>query len=498
MNFESPNHLVFPSTIHIQPLTPILFNKNDDASSTRPQSNRTLSISSSSEDDDNLSLHDNSSERSATPPSPCPSTCNNNNYNYYNKSLSYFSNDYLNFIEPHPVSPPTYDTLPPGGCPKFPVSAAPIFSFSSENNNNNISLSPPAYKPAIYKIGVVARKVEWINNQELSPNRSWKYYIIELNSTQLNFYQIPSRYETQVVNYRPKLLQRELPVKHLDSIFTSEDDFGFYNMVKGFGLLTNNNRKKVKTLSGSYSLQNAKIGLATDYKKRPNVLRLRIEDEQLLLNFSTIQEVINWNLSINVGKDVAIDITDRELPRYRTVPRRRRRRNNRDGNGSSIINNVLHNNNSLARLRSASDPNRFKDKFSRLRLKLSSSSSSSNRSSNKNTQEPSPISSGNNSVENSPTPTESPSITRASSAPNLIDALEEQLMQTDIHQRDEDEEEEEEDEEFDHVSLSSIDNSRQDEEDVDSCSKWCPQEKKFDLRKYHRDCLRCIKPLYYS
>ena len=60
------------------------------------------------------------------------------------------------------------------------------FPYSAEISCENNDLQPPAYKPAIYKIGR-CKKMEWINPNELSPHRSWKYYIIELNSTQLNF-----------------------------------------------------------------------------------------------------------------------------------------------------------------------------------------------------------------------------------------------------------------------------------------------------------------------
>ena len=64
---------------------------------------------------------------------------------------------------------------------------------------------------------------------------------------------------------------------------------------------------------------------------------MKLEDEQMLLNFGNVDELITWNLLLNVGKDVALDLTDREFPKYRTVPRRRRRNRNTEGNGSSSL-----------------------------------------------------------------------------------------------------------------------------------------------------------------
>ena len=49
---------------------------------------------------------------------------------------------------------------------------------------------------------------------------------------------------------------------------------------------------------------------------------MKLEDEQMLLNFGNVDELITWNLLLNVGKDVALDLTDREFPKYRTVPRK--------------------------------------------------------------------------------------------------------------------------------------------------------------------------------
>jgi hypothetical protein len=43
-----------------------------------------------------------------------------------------------------------------------------------------------------------------------------------------------------------------------------------------------------------YSLQHAESGLATDYLKRRNVIRVRLEGEQFLLQLPGVEDVVEW------------------------------------------------------------------------------------------------------------------------------------------------------------------------------------------------------------
>ncbi|CAI5759918.1 unnamed protein product [Candida verbasci] len=489
--------------------------------------------------------------RVSTPPTPNPLTTsasdqkvsfneNELNIEILLSNLSKKCQDYLQLIEPIPVLPPNYNTLPPGGCPRFPIiqplsllseslSNKTTSSISDLSNSYNLqnSIKPPSYSPAIYKIGVVSRKVEWVNPYELSTNRSWKFYIMELNSTQLNFYSIPSNLELQVLNFRTNSsLKTNDFNEDKNSIFTNEFDYQFYNFVNELGLLDHSNSITKKSLVRTYSLQYSRIGLATDYKKKANVLRLRIENEQILLNFSTTEELINWNLSINIGKDVAVDLSDRELPRYRTVPRRRRRRND-----SPSISNVHLSSATISRLRSVSDSSKFKGTLKKLKFKLSSKSNTKAVTFEVDTvhkgQEDSLF-----------------SVNRSNSAPNLF-----QPTHNNHDSQDDDEDADEYDEEFNAIidrsrvetsihSSGLIDNDQEDindfsdlhhsdiedeedeEDEVDEVDeeifqsqrlrrhhhntsfssdvdyKWNPaNDKPISKRKYYRNCLRCIKPL---
>lgn len=358
-------------------------------------------------------------------------------------------NDLLTYLEPNPVLPPDYSTLPPNGCPKFPI-MEPAHDISNE--------TLPDYTPSIYKVIGVSRKLEWLNPYEPSTSRSWKNVIMELNSTQVNFYMIPSHLELHLLNFQAstnteandqddfhildnsfhplkssntkkfdyeffKCCQRlnlinDQPTHDQDSVSTldpnsspnlarSHSSFSLRSMSRSRSLSVNSaytlndmgledgpkpSVPVFKKLIRSYSLQHCKIGLATDYKKKSNCLRLRIENEQMLINFDNIRDLINWNLYLNIGKDLSLDLTSRDIPRYRTVPRRRRRReiyanyfNDSFGDGynslggsnenlGSTSSDKLHNSNksrrsswSNQRLRSNSDSssliNQFKSKF---------------------------------------------------------------------------------------------------------------------------------------
>lgn len=295
--------------------------------------------------------------------------------------------EYLQFIEPSPVLPPNYNLLPPGGCPKFPI-LSPIDAKEDD-------ILPP-YTPTVYKIGVVCRKIEWLSPYEPSPVRSWKHVIIELNSTQLNFYAIPGPVENHVLSFRPAETPRERifndteeeEIKCVNSGLTSSADLQFFKYTQRLGLINsqdddslNNNgsvglssfsgkyRSKSKRLLRSYSLQHARFGLATDYKKKPNVLRVRIESEQLLLNFSTTQDLIDWHAAFCSGRDVSLDILQRELPRERTLPRRRRRRSRCRRNSQNKLF-TSRNDSFTNQTNGSNESSKLKDKVLRLKSKF--------------------------------------------------------------------------------------------------------------------------------
>ncbi|ODV87491.1 hypothetical protein CANARDRAFT_26888 [[Candida] arabinofermentans NRRL YB-2248] len=216
--------------------------------------------------------------------------------------------DFLAILEPDPVYPPDYSSLPPGH-------PRPIYPNLKEGHEKL-----PSYIPTVYKISKISRKVEWLSPYEISSNRQWRQVIIEINSTQLNIYNTDP-----IKPSSPKFIN----LQNYQSKLTNTKDLNDLIHYNKEGLLSNSNLLK------SYSLQYAKIGLATDYTKKKHTLRLRLETEQFLLDFETPEQLIDWYCCLNLGIDNSLELNKREMPKYKTVPRRRRR-NRHEEHGSLL------------------------------------------------------------------------------------------------------------------------------------------------------------------
>jgi len=76
----------------------------------------------------------------------------------------------------------------------------------------------------------------------------------------------------------------------------------------------------------AYTLQHAESGLGNDYLKRKNVIRVRAEGEQFLMQASNVASVVEWIEGLHSGANVALDLDERPMPKGPLFPRRRRRR----------------------------------------------------------------------------------------------------------------------------------------------------------------------------
>jgi len=81
----------------------------------------------------------------------------------------------------------------------------------------------------------------------------------------------------------------------------------------------------------AYTLQHAESGLGNDYLKRKNVIRVRLEGEQFLLQAPDVPSVVEWIEGLHAGTNIALDIDERPMPRGPMFPRRRRRHRTRRG-----------------------------------------------------------------------------------------------------------------------------------------------------------------------
>lgn len=77
----------------------------------------------------------------------------------------------------------------------------------------------------------------------------------------------------------------------------------------------------------AYALHNSESGLGTDYLKRRNVIRIRMEGQQFLLQAPDVASVVDWIEGFQAAANIAQDLDVRPMPKGPMFPRRRRRRN---------------------------------------------------------------------------------------------------------------------------------------------------------------------------
>ncbi|KAF8679440.1 Pleckstrin homology domain [Rhizoctonia solani] len=99
-----------------------------------------------------------------------------------------------------------------------------------------------------------------------------------------------------------------------------------------------------------YTLQRAESGLGSDYYKRRNVIRVRCEGEQFLLQAENVMQVVDWIECLQAGTNAALDLDERPMTKPPPFPRRRRRRRARpdgtnEANGNATSNHNANDNN---------------------------------------------------------------------------------------------------------------------------------------------------------
>lgn len=181
----------------------------------------------------------------------------------------------------------------------------------------------PGYSPAVYREGLMCRKLELNTPYMSSGQRSWQLVYVQLNNTQLNIYavsqasQANASHNNSASNNRRKLNS----LAGYEDIAAVTSSRGNPHSLPG----TLVGPLRIDSLLRSYTLQYAEAGVATDYSKRPNVVRMRAEGEQFLLENSSQEDLIAWTNTLQTGIDVALPVEERALPRCRMIPRRRRR-----------------------------------------------------------------------------------------------------------------------------------------------------------------------------
>ncbi|KJA15594.1 hypothetical protein HYPSUDRAFT_148918 [Hypholoma sublateritium FD-334 SS-4] len=70
-----------------------------------------------------------------------------------------------------------------------------------------------------------------------------------------------------------------------------------------------------------YTMQYAESGLGADYFKRRNVIRVRVEGEQFLLQADGVEMVVEWIEALQAAANIALDLDVRPMPRGPIFPR---------------------------------------------------------------------------------------------------------------------------------------------------------------------------------
>ncbi|KAK9381543.1 uncharacterized protein V2V93DRAFT_367224 [Kockiozyma suomiensis] len=275
-------------------------------------------------------------------------------------------------ITPPPEYPPDESPLPPA---RFPVTPR------EEEGREPL----PPYSATLVRAAVLSRKMELLSPLESAPVRSWTNVIVVLNNTQLQVYKAPAAVHPPQAQQQPVSGMRSVrpwrsasasTASNAPSLFTSLAELPIpllrsssssgaavssqCDTINPFAcpLLPSSASSSEDSLSPSssassasstdfspeaflslpadsfspshllrsYTLQYAQIGLATDYKKKSNVIRVRAEGQQFLLLCADARECVEWTAAMQVACDLALPLDERTIPRFRSIPSRRHRR----------------------------------------------------------------------------------------------------------------------------------------------------------------------------
>lgn len=201
----------------------------------------------------------------------------------------------------------------------------------------------PTYKCGIHIEGLMPRKMEFTSPGNQARDRTWRRVYAVLHGTVLKVYKADrwdhdravlsseindlneADEESAYVHQPPPADAPIPPVPALPQLLAQRPSF--QNHINA----PTNNIRYAPTLLRSYSLQNAESGLAADYVKRRNVIRVRLLSdkgvkEQFLIQAYDQSTVIDWIEALQAATNVSLDLDSRPMPKLTTLPRRRRRR----------------------------------------------------------------------------------------------------------------------------------------------------------------------------
>ena len=231
------------------------------------------------------------------------------------------------------VSPPTYDELDYISAPErlmdmltfLTECPVPTRSVPSHQKKQK----PPHYTCTVSCSGYASRKMENSfdkGGKVCTPSRrNWQDVFVVIQGTKLELYKSRAHTHKGISKLkRSNSMQDSSPqtCSRSDSLRESMP----LNRPRSASAPLVTSCIEQSTLLKEYSLLEAVVGIASDYTKKDNILRIRVEDDQFLLQCTGSSDLINWLEAIQKGANIAEPLDSRSEPRFICGPRRHRGR----------------------------------------------------------------------------------------------------------------------------------------------------------------------------
>lgn len=204
----------------------------------------------------------------------------------------------------------------------------------------------PRYSCTVHLEGFLPRKMEYDAPGKPSLNHSWQSVYFVIHGTLLHLYGVDLE-QFYSANHS---LADEWALEPADHVHTtprslpletehgSDDDMQEPSKVptvpKPNTLHMENFEKQPTTLEDAlkrshlwtYTLAGSECGYAADYTKRANVVRIRVQGEQFIVQACDSYHVVELIEALQASANICADLDTRTLPKFLTLPRRRRRR----------------------------------------------------------------------------------------------------------------------------------------------------------------------------
>lgn len=241
------------------------------------------------------------------------------------------------------------------------ISKLPHYSKDDLPHYSESQESLPDYAPSTELFGLALVKTEFVTPYKLNSKRSWQPMLLEQNSNQLILYKInlTTAFKSTITSLFKYCNKIDLENGLKDKIENMKISKDLNNLKKYHHELQDNKllfepitsrdcfNKLLTKYKGEvhqlYTLNRMKVGKAPVMTggsntftnvKYENILRLRLELNQLCLQFWSFNAMVEWFWCLNVGRDLCGEFD--EMPKLKSIPRNLHHVLDYDGDGKTI------------------------------------------------------------------------------------------------------------------------------------------------------------------